>query len=510
MKNPFTPSGPPVQETSEQPSRVRHLVIFLLVLHYANTYMDRVVIAQAGPSLRDEFGLTQTELGVVFTAFTVAYALFQVPGGWLADRFGPRKILTGIVGYWSVFTMATAAAWDKISLIVIRFLFGAGEAGAFPSATRAFSRWLPSTERGIAQGVTHSGARLAGAFTPPLVAVMITQWGWRSAFVAFGLLGFVWGAVWYWYYRDRPEDHPGVNQAELDVIHERRPSVVEAGVGALVPGVDTAGEETPGAPAPAGASAAEDAGGGDSDAAAEAEDTASVRQDPAERQPGESEQDPSGGTTGAEGEDGGVDEVPWKILLTSRNMWLLSLMYFCYVYTFWIYLTWTPTYLVEERGFGLVASGVGAGLPLFAGAVTNSVGGWVSDKLVSSRGLAFGRRVPAIAGFVAGVAFILPGVMVEDPYVAVACLTLAAAGLEFTTGVSWATAIDVGHEHAGTVSAVMNMCGNLGGALSPFLFGVLVDVTGRWELPFFIASALIGVAALLWLRIDPGRSVLVE
>lgn len=191
-------------------------------------------------------------------------------------------------------------------------------------------------------------------------------------------------------------------------------------------------------------------------------------------------------------------------------MWLLSVMYLCYVYSFWIYLTWTPTYLVEERGFGIVASGIGAGLPLFAGALTNSLGGWYSDRLSAKRGLKIGRRLPAIAGFLAGAAFIVPGVLVEDAYLAVAFLTLAAAGLEFTTGVSWATAIDVGHEHAGTVSAFMNMMGNLGGALSPFLFGVLVDWTGRWELPFLIASVMIVIAALLWLRIDPEKSVLVE
>lgn len=480
MKNPFTPSGPPVSEDDADPSRVRHVVILLLILHYANTYMDRVVIAQAGPSLKDEFALTQSELGLVFTAFTLAYALFQVPGGWMADRFGPRRILTGIVSYWSVFTMATAAAWSKVSLIVIRFLFGAGEAGAFPAATRAFSRWLPSTERGIAQGITHSGSRLAGAFTPPIVGLMIVQWGWRSAFLAFGLLGFIWGAVWYWYYRDEPEDHPGVNAAELAVIREEAAPATKISPAAVLAEGQEAGDLEH--------SEARNPRNDGGDAANSSTDATRSDQEQSEEE----------------------SDVPWRILLRSKNMWLLSIMYFCYVYSFWIYLTWTPTYLVEERGFSIVGSGIGAGLPLFAGAVTNSVGGWVSDRLSAKKGLRFGRRVPAIAGFVAGAALIVPGVLIHDPYLAVASLTLAAGGLEFTTGVSWATAIDVGHEHAGTVSGVMNMMGNLGGALSPFLFGVLVDWTGYWELPFLIASVLIGVAALLWIWIDPERSVLVE
>lgn len=438
-----------------KPTRVRHMVVFLLVLHYGNTYMDRVAIAAAAPLIQQEFGFDQITLGLIFSAFSISYALFQIPGGWLADRFGPRRILTAIVSYWSVFTMLTAAAWSATSLIVIRFLFGTGEAGAFPAATRAFSRWLPDTERGFAQGVTHSGARLAGAFTPPIVALMMVKWGWRSAFIVFGLMGFVWGAVWYWYYRDLPEHHRGINAAELEEIR--------AGQGA-----EPEAQEVSASPAARGAA------------------EANVEPEPDETR------------------------VPWRILFSSRNMWLICLMYFCYVYTFWIYLSWLPTYLIESRGFTLLAGGVFAGLPLFAGAITNTLGGWLSDRLSASRGLRFGRRVIAISGFLVGVAAIIPGVLVDDPYLAVAFLTLAAAGLEFTTGVSWAAAIDVGHQYAGTVSAMMNMFGNLGGAISPFLFGVLVQWTGMWEIPFLIASALCLVAALLWLKIDPEQSVLDE
>lgn len=183
-------------------------------------------------------------------------------------------------------------------------------------------------------------------------------------------------------------------------------------------------------------------------------------------------------------------------------------MYFCYVYTFWIFLTWTPTYLVESRGFSLLAGGFFAGLPLLVGAVTNTLGGWISDRLVVTRGLRFGRRATAIVGFITAVIFIVPGAVTSNAYVAVACLAMAAAGLEFTTGVSWAVAIDVGHEYAGTVSAVMNMFGNLGGALSPVVFGALVQWTGRWELPFLIAGVLCVVAGVCWFRIDPERSVL--
>jgi sugar phosphate permease len=423
-----------------KPTTARHWVLFLLVLHYGNTYIDRVAIAAAAPMIRSELALDPITLGLVFTSFTLAYALFQIPGGWLADRFGPRRILTAIVVYWSVFTMATGLAWNATSLIVIRFLFGSGEAGAFPAAPRAFSRWLPATERGFAQGITHSGARLAGAFTPPLVAVIMITWGWRPAFFVLGLTGFLWGAVWYWYYRDRPEDHGSVNAAELAIIHAKPVEEIEAAQGRAAP--------------------------------------------PAV-----------------------VEKVPWSKLLRSPNMWTICLMYFCYVYTFWIFLTWIPTYLVESRGFGLLAGGIFAGMPLLAGAVTNTLGGWLSDRMIPVRGLRFARRAPAIFGFVVGVGFMVPGVLTTNPYIAVACLTMAAAGLEFTTGVSWAVAMDVGPEYAGTVSAMMNTFGNLGGALSPLIFGMLVQWTGRWELPFLVASALCLVAAAAWLRIDPEESV---
>lgn len=427
----------------EKPTHVRRNVLTLLVLHYGNTYMDRVAIAAAAPVIMAEFAMGEVTLGIVFSAFSLSYALFQIPGGWLADRFGPRRVLTGIVCYWSVFTIGTAAAWNAASLIAIRFLFGSGEAGAFPAATRAFSRWLPPTERGFAQGITHSGARMAGAVTPPLVAVMIVTWGWRSPFIVFGALGFVWGAVWYRYYRDRPDDHPSINKGELQLIWS---------------GVN-----------------------------------------------GDTVTDAGGFPGGA-----GGTRVPWRAVLSNSNMWTICLMYFCYVYTFWIYLSWFPTYLVKTRGFSLLASGIFAGLPLFAGALTNTLGGWVSDRLSARHGLRFGRRAPALAGFVTGVTAMVPGALVDNPYLAITFLTIAAAGLEFTTGVSWAVAIDVGREYAGTVSAMMNMFGNLGGTLSPLLFGILVQWTGHWELPFLTASALCVVAGVCWLRIDPERSVLLR
>jgi sugar phosphate permease len=201
-----------------RPTRARHVVLWLTVLAYLITYMDRVVIATAAPSIQSEFGFSDQTLGWIFASFSIAYALFQIPGGWLGDRFGPRRALTGVVVWWSAFTAITATTWSAGSMMVTRFLFGMGEAGAFPIATRSLSRWMLPAERGWAQGVTHAGARLGGAVTPALVAALILAFGWRMPFFLFALIGLGWAALWFWYYRDTPREHRSVNPAELAMI----------------------------------------------------------------------------------------------------------------------------------------------------------------------------------------------------------------------------------------------------------------------------------------------------
>lgn len=205
----------------QRPTRTRHVVLWLTVAAYMITYMDRVVISAAVPSIQQELGISITEMAWILTSFRWGYALFQIPGGWLGDVLGPRKALTLIVSWWSAFTSLTALTWNAASMAAVRFLFGVGEAGAFPIATRSLSRWMLPTERGYAQGITHAGSRLGAAFTPPLVVWLIAGYGWRMPFYVFGTLGLIWAAVWYWYYRDTPDEHGSLNQAERDLIRER-------------------------------------------------------------------------------------------------------------------------------------------------------------------------------------------------------------------------------------------------------------------------------------------------
>ena len=194
----------------------------MTVAAYMITYMDRTILAVARPVIRDELGISLLTMGTITGAFRIAYALFQIPGGWFGDRFGARRALALIVAWWSLFTGFTAMAWDATSMLVIQVLFGMGEAGAFPIATRSLARWMRPTERGFAQGITHAGSRLGAALTPLMVVPLIALIGWRVAFWVFAALGVAWAALWYFYYRDTPEEHAGVNQAERDLIGSGR------------------------------------------------------------------------------------------------------------------------------------------------------------------------------------------------------------------------------------------------------------------------------------------------
>jgi len=182
------------------------------------TYIDRVAIGSALPSIREEFGVGLGAAGLVTFSFRLGYSIFQIPSAWLGDKIGPRRALALIVTWWSIITALTAATWNLTSMLICRFLFGAGEAGAFPIATRSLSRWMLPSERGFAQSVTHAGSRLGATITPTLVVWMILSYGWRVPFVAFGVVGLVWAAVWFFWYRDTPQEHSGTNAAELALI----------------------------------------------------------------------------------------------------------------------------------------------------------------------------------------------------------------------------------------------------------------------------------------------------
>ncbi len=202
----------------QKPTRARHWVVVFAVTLSVVTYIDRVCISQAAPNMMRDLNLDKVHMGYAFAAFAWAYALFEIPGGWLGDWMGPRRVLMRIVLWWSFFTAATGWVWSQISLVVTRFLFGAGEAGCFPNLTKSFTTWLPQHERVRAQGIMWMSARWGGAFTPVLVVWVFQFMSWRRAFELFGGIGVVWAVFFFWWYRDNPRHHKSVNEAELALL----------------------------------------------------------------------------------------------------------------------------------------------------------------------------------------------------------------------------------------------------------------------------------------------------
>jgi ACS family glucarate transporter-like MFS transporter len=204
------------------PTRTRYRAAGFLLGLAAVTYLDRICISILAPDIARDLSLTKLQMSFVFSAFAVAYAAFEIVTAWWGERIGPRRVLTRIVVWWSCFTIATAFAWNYASLLVIRFLFGAGEAGAWPNAALAFSRWTPVSERGRAQGFFFAAAHLSGGLTPLLVAALLPHMSWRVIFAACGVVGFLWAVSWSRWFRDEPRDHPQVNAAEAELIETGR------------------------------------------------------------------------------------------------------------------------------------------------------------------------------------------------------------------------------------------------------------------------------------------------
>jgi MFS transporter, ACS family, glucarate transporter len=201
---------------------IRYRVVAFTIALAAVTYLDRVCISIVAPSIMRDLSLTGIQMSYVFSAFTLAYAIFEIPTAWWADHVGSRRVLTRIVFWWSTFTMATAAAFSYAALLIVRFLFGMGEAGAWPNAARVFTRWIPARERGRVQGMFFAGAHLSGGLTPMLVAYLATLMSWRAIFAMFGCIGFLWALWWRWWFRDEPRDHPSVGEAERNLIESTR------------------------------------------------------------------------------------------------------------------------------------------------------------------------------------------------------------------------------------------------------------------------------------------------
>jgi ACS family glucarate transporter-like MFS transporter len=477
----------------QRPTRVRYGVLGFACALSMITYLDRVCFATVAPYIEKEFSLNKQQLGWLFTAFALAYAMFEVPSGWMGDVFGPRRTLIRIVLWWSVFTALTGVIFPTPSLpwlafaamFLVRFLFGMGEAGAYPNIARSLHNWFPFEERGFAQGTVWMAGRLAGGLSSfAVLALMIHTIApdgtpvilWRHAFWIFGSLGAVWCAVFWWWFRDRPEQHPRVNPAELALIRGRT----------FAERVYKSWRKEPTLSEKSGAQGAYAPHSKEESDPFTAEEEMLVQ----------------------EGET--HTNVPWLRLLGSANLWALCLMYFCASYGWYFNITWLPKYLestygVSQETHGFWTMSLLSGLPLLLGSLACLCGGLLTDAFIRRTGdRKWGRRLFGALGHSVCALCYFVSLGASSPWLFVLAIALAAFWNDLTMGAAWASCIDIGGRYSGIVSGCMNTIGNLGGAAAGIATGLVLDhfKPHGWTVNFLIFGSVYVAATLLWLRFD--------
>jgi ACS family glucarate transporter-like MFS transporter len=421
---------------SSHPTRVRWNIIILLAVIAGLTYLDRLNLSIAGKHIQDEFAFSNETMGWILSAFVLGYALFQVPGGWLGDRFGPRAVLTAAILFWSVLTAATAIAprlpladWFGLawSFAIIRFFIGVGEGTAFPNTNRIVAFWMAPTERGVGNSLWLLGIGAGGALTPMLIAWLAETWGWRFSFYVCAVAGGLIALAWRFYVTDHPEQHGAVNAAEL----------------ALIRGKDSEG-------------------------------SAPTSDPPARRR-----------------------SAPWGRMFRSVSVWGLILSYFCIAYPAYIFYTWFFIYLVRVRGLTVSQGGFWGSTPFLAIALLSPVGGWLSDRAVARLGRRRGRQSAVWLGVAFSAGLMWVGGHTVNNTLAILLLAGASGFNLFATATWWATCNDLTQEFAGSLSGLMNMFGNLGGWLSPIVTAYIATRLG-WTAALDFAALVTLASGVIW------------
>jgi MFS transporter, ACS family, glucarate transporter len=436
---------------SLRPTRARYWVIVFAITLAFIQYIDRVCISQAAPFITQDLGLSAKQMGFVFSAFTFAYALFEIPTGWLGDKIGPRKVLMRVVLWWSFFTAATGWAWNYASMIVVRFLFGAGEAGCFPNLTKAFSLWLPTRDRTRAQALMWMGARWGGASAPLLVVLVMAFVSWRMAFLIFALLGVAWAIVFYWWFRNNPREHKSVNAAEVELLRENEQNVQSHG--------DVPWRKLATRP-----------------------------------------------TVWLLGAQYFCLSYGWYFYVTWLPTYLKDVRGMDYESN--ALMKWLADILEGSLSPEMtlkVLSAALAGIPLLFGGFGSLIAGIIASRLIARTGrVTLVRRAFGFVGLTGAATLLMISFYIKDPLLAVLSMGMASFFNDTTLPGSWTTCMDVGGKYAGTVSGSMNMLGNFGGMAGPIVVGYVLDLTHHnWQLAFAISSVIYFLGAICWLFIDP-------
>jgi len=426
--------------------KVYKLRFFLAVLLFALSaiaFLDRTNISIAGLQISEEFGLGYQRLGLIFSAFLIGYAGFQIPAGWLAARFGPRRVLTIGTLWWGVATLMVAVLPTGLPgavffLIAIRLILGAGEAVVYPAANQFVAQWIPVSERGIINGLIFAGVGAGSGLTPPLLNWIIAHDGWRAAFYFSALLGTGIGLVWWFVSRDTPNEHPSLSMTELQEI--------EVGL--------------------------------------------SARPDRDLRN----------------GNGNGSNSQPisfsWRQLFGRRDLPALMMGYFCFGYISWIYFSWFFLYMAKVRGVDLKASAQISMLPFLSMTLCCLAGGAASDWLSGTKGLRIGRCYLATGAlFLTGV-FLLLGSRAKSPLVAGIILAFGAGALYISQSSFWSASNDIAGRRSAVFSSIVNMGGQLGGAVTASLTPWIAQNFG-WTVSFAVAAGFAVIGGVCWLFVHP-------
>jgi ACS family glucarate transporter-like MFS transporter len=432
---------------AERRTRVRFFLAFWLFVLSGVAFLDRTNISIAGLQISTEYGLGNQRLGWIFSAFLIGYAGFQLPAGWLAARYGPRRVLTLGVVWWGVTTALTALLPSGIShtvmlLIAIRFALGAGEAVIYPAANQFVARWVPLQERGFINGLIFAGVGAGSGLTPPLLTWLITHHGWRAAFWFSAIIGLVAGAIWWYSARDTPEEHLGVSVSELSLI---RDGLATGSGTARIAAVEKSEVEKPAAAV-----------------------------------------------------------ISWGAIFRRRDLPALMGGYFAFGYIAWIFFSWFFLYMAQVRGFDLKSSARYSMLPFLSMTVCCLTGGVLSDRLTRAYGLRVGRCGLASAALFLTAIFLVFGSQVHSPQLAGVILAGGAGALYLSQSSFWSVSVDIAGRSSGVFSSMVNMGGQIGGAVTASLTPWIAQRFG-WTTSFAISAALAVFGALCWMTVHPER-----
>ncbi len=430
---------------AERRTRVRFFLAFWLFVLSGVAFLDRTNLSIAGLQISTEYGLGNQRLGWIFSAFLIGYAGFQLPAGWLATRFGPRRVLSLGVLWWGVTTALTALmpsgiAHALVLLLAIRFALGAGEAVIYPAANQFVARWVPLGERGLINGLIFAGVGAGSGLTPLLLTWLISNFGWRAAFWFSAVIGVVVGSIWWYVARDTPEEHPGVSASEL--------SIIRSGLSAAASGTSAVGKK--------------------------------------------------------EREKAAATVISWRAILGRRDLAALMAGYFAFGYIAWIYFSWFFLYMVQVRGFDLKSSAGYTMLPFISMTVCCLAGGAISDRLSKLYGLRVGRSGLAAVALVLTAAFLVLGSQVQSPQMAGLILAAGAGALYLSQSSYWSVSVDIAGQSSGVFSSMVNMGGQIGGAVTASLTPWIAQRFG-WTTSFAISAGLAVFGALCWMTVHPER-----